>query len=426
MRQLDVYLGESLIGRIVENRKGGRFEYEQSIVDKLAGRPVLSMAFPAKSRPFGEAKTSAWFNGLLPEGNRRDEVCRSLGVLPYDWIGLLAEIGWECAGAVRVFEHGRERACQLRLEEIPSSELAEKLSSATERLPQVESGLFRMSLGGFQEKMCVVMPAIPEGVSSVAADDVLLPMGDSPSTHILKPESEHYPGLAESEAWAMTVAGNAARASRVALLDLDDAPSTLVVERYDRVADNGSAHVFRLHQEDVCQVLGIEPHGKYAAAGAPKGNDPTYVAIAGLLQKFSFDPEGEKAELLRQLVANLALGNWDAHAKNTSFLYCEQMVPTLAPLYDVVPIAEVEPRTTLLSMRVNGVIDPGKLTRADVVAEAVSWGLATADVESVVDRVLKDLEEGIRIASTAYPAAAARHEANALERIRKLKGDIRP
>lgn len=66
MRQLDVYLGESLIGRIVENRKGGRFEYEQSIVGKLAGRPVLSMAFPAKVRPFGEAKTSAWFNGRFP------------------------------------------------------------------------------------------------------------------------------------------------------------------------------------------------------------------------------------------------------------------------------------------------------------------------------------------------------------------------
>lgn len=66
MRALDVYLGEKLIGRIIENRKGGRFEYESSIASKLAGRPVLSLAFPAKARPFGEAKTSAWFNGLLP------------------------------------------------------------------------------------------------------------------------------------------------------------------------------------------------------------------------------------------------------------------------------------------------------------------------------------------------------------------------
>ena len=85
MRQLDVFLGDNLTGHVIENRKGGRFEYERSVVDKLAGRPVLSMAVPAKDRPFGEAKTSAWFNGLLPEGNRRDEICRSLGVSPYDW-----------------------------------------------------------------------------------------------------------------------------------------------------------------------------------------------------------------------------------------------------------------------------------------------------------------------------------------------------
>ena len=126
MRQLDVYLGENLIGHVVENRKGGRFEYEQAVVDKLAGRPVLSMAFPAKGRPFGEAKTSAWFNGLLPEGSRLDEICRSLGVSPYDWIGLLAEIGWECAGAVRVFERGRKGTRVLRFEKISPSALAEK------------------------------------------------------------------------------------------------------------------------------------------------------------------------------------------------------------------------------------------------------------------------------------------------------------
>ena len=150
MRQLDVFLGDNLVGHVVENRKGGRFEYEQSVADKLAGRPVLSMAFPAKGRPFGEAKTSAWFNGLLPEGSRRDEICRSLGVSPYDWIGLLAEIGWECAGAVRVFERGHKRARELRFEAISPSALAEKLSSVTARLPQVESELFRMSLGGFQ------------------------------------------------------------------------------------------------------------------------------------------------------------------------------------------------------------------------------------------------------------------------------------
>ncbi len=56
MRQPDVYLGESLIGRIAENRKGGRFEYEQSIVGKLAGPAGALNGVSAKVRPFGEAK----------------------------------------------------------------------------------------------------------------------------------------------------------------------------------------------------------------------------------------------------------------------------------------------------------------------------------------------------------------------------------
>ena len=129
---------------------------------------------------------------------------------------------------------------------------------------------------------------------------------------------------------------------------------------------------------------------------------------------------------MRQLVANLVLGNWDAHAKNTSFLYREQMVPALAPLYDVVPIAEVEPRTGILSMRVNGVINPEKLTRADIIAEATAWGLDAPSAETVIDRALRNLEEGIRVASMAYPGAAARHEANASGRVCRLKRDFQP
>lgn len=139
MRTLGVYLGENLIGHITENRKGARFEYHVNVVERFAGRPVLSLSFPAKVRAFGEEKTSNWFNGLLPEGNRRDEVCRSLGVSVYDWIGLLAEIGWECAGAVRVFEHDDARCHVPEYKEISSGELAERLSFVSQQTPQPDS-----------------------------------------------------------------------------------------------------------------------------------------------------------------------------------------------------------------------------------------------------------------------------------------------
>lgn len=427
MRTLDVYLGEKLIGHITENRKGGRFEYSADVVARLAGRPVLSLSFPAKARPFGEEKTSNWFNGLLPEGNRRDEVCRSLGVSVYDWIGLLAEIGWECAGAVRVFERGSTQRNTAEYQQISAAELAERLSAISRQTPQPGSSFFRMSLGGFQEKLCVAMPAIPknaetvESASHVSANEILLPVGDALSTHILKPEnSSVYPGVAESEAWAMTAASYAAKAARVALLDIKGAPATLVVERYDREPVSGHTFAKRLHQEDACQALGLDPRNKYASTGKPKGNDPTYASIAVLLQKFSADPEHEISELLRQMIVNFALGNWDAHAKNIALLYREPMVPVLAPLYDVVPIAQVEPRTEFLSMRINGHIRPEHVSAADVIAEAASWGISTDKAQSILNDVLSRLEEGISFASKIYPQAGKRHKEASLKRIAHL------
>ena len=422
MRTLDVYLGDELIGYIEENRKGGRFVYTKQTIEKLVGRPVLSLAFPAKARPFDESKTSNWFNGLLPEGARRDEACRSLGIAPHDWIGLLSQIGWECAGAVRIFEHDDKQAHDARYEKIDAAELAQKLSSISARSPRLDSRLFRMSLGGFQEKLCVSMPPIPQDTAHIQAEGVLLPIGDAPSTHILKPENtREYLGTAQSEAWAMTAAAHAAKTSRVALLSIDNAPETLVVERYDRKFCKGSRFATRLHQEDICQALGLSPEEKYANTIEPKGNDPTYIAIAALLQKFATNPQREKVELLRQLTVNLALGNWDSHAKNIALLYREPMVPALAPLYDVVPVAEVEPRTDCLSLRVNGLIRPEQVLRKDVISEAVSWGLEEDEALAVLDETLKKLQDGIHAASDLYPEAGKRHEARTLKRIKKLK-----
>lgn len=41
----------------------------------------------------------------------------------------------------------------------------------------------------------------------------------------------------------------------------------IVVERYDRVVRDGV--VRRVHQEDVCQALGVRPEAKYQSEGGP-------------------------------------------------------------------------------------------------------------------------------------------------------------
>lgn len=424
MRTLEVWLYDEPIGTITETRQGGRFAYNENVVRRIPGRPALSLSLPAKSRPFGEAKTENWFNGLLPEGRRRDEICAELGLNTYDWIGLLAEIGWECAGAVRIFAPGAEKTRKPALEPLSEDDLAQRLRALQATRSLIPQSSYRMSLGGFQEKLVVALPRLGITGQTLHAGQMtaFLPEGDAASTHILKPEStQNYPGSAEAEAWAMTVASSAARCSTVALLELEQAPLTLVVERYDRTGETWPEGAVRVHQEDACQALGIPTSRKYANEREPKGDDPTYRGIAELLLRFAAHPEEELQELLRQITVNMALGNLDAHAKNTAFLFREPMVPALAPLYDVVPITEIEPRTTMLSMRIDGSLDPSRVTVSTLVAEAAGWGMDAAEATRCIDGCLSALEEGFERAALCFPAAAARHEAPARARIAHIR-----
>ena len=106
--------------------------------------------------------------------------------------------------------------------------------------------------------------------------------------------------------------------------------------------------------------------------------------------------------LLRRTTFNMAVGNTDAHAKNFSILH-EPDIPaiSLAPLYDVLSTIALEltDRTgqpmradTHLAQRVGGQIDIRKVTAADLIDEAATWGIrrraATAVVAETLDQVL--------------------------------------
>lgn len=421
MRTLEVFLLGNRVGTISETRKGGRFSYDLPMAQRFPGSPILSLSLPVKSRPFGEAKTANWFEGLLPEGPRRDETCRKLGISPYDWIGLLAEIGWECAGAVQVFTQGEAEQHGAAYRPIGFDELSVSLSDIASRQPAPNSESFRMSLGGFQDKMAVAMPRLDEALPFCDFGGILLPLGDAPSTHILKPEPSAYPGIAESEAWAMTVASSATSTAKVALMDVPGAPPTLVVERYDRSGELQSASVARIHQEDACQALGIPPERKYASQPVAKGDDPTYRGIAQLLVRYADDPQSELEMLMRQMVVNFVLGNWDAHAKNISLLYRHLGTPALAPLYDVVPITDVEPRTNALSLRIAGSLDPTEIARKSLITEAGSWGMGEKRAGRLLDETLEGLQHGIAIGDERYPHAANRHKRGAEARMAVLR-----
>lgn len=143
---------------------------------------------------------------------------------------------------------------------------------------------------------------------------------------------------------------------------------------------------------------------------------------SSLLVRYAARPNEELDELLRQMVVNLVIGNVDAHAKNYSLLYRQLGVPELSPLYDVVPVLDIEPRAEYLSMRVGGKIRASEVGREDVLREVALWGIGNEHGNAVIDQTLDGLGEGLKAASMLYPAAAARHEGGARARLALMRG----
>jgi serine/threonine-protein kinase HipA len=80
--------------------------------------------------------------------------------------------------------------------------------------------------------------------------------------------------------------------------------------------------------EDFAQVLVKYPHEKYNAA--------SYEQIGKILYDFSGDGLADAQQFARRLLVNILLANGDAHLKNWSLLYSDQITPRLSPAYDIV------------------------------------------------------------------------------------------
>jgi serine/threonine-protein kinase HipA len=158
---------------------------------------------------------------------------------------------------------------------------------------------------------------------------VELPLGNTPSTHILKPEPERFPGLVVNETLCMTLARKVGlNVPPVSTRLIADRPCILV-QRYDRDTRPDST-VLRVHQEDFCQAIGIPPEQKYQQEGGPLLRD-----CVALPREWSTIPALDLPAFLDGVIFNVLIGNADAHGKNYSILY-RQNQRRLAPLYDLV------------------------------------------------------------------------------------------
>ena len=321
MSSLIAYLHGERIGLLEqEESELLQFTYDPAWLAKPGAFP-LSRSLPLQSEAFPAKKARPFFAGLLPEEEPRKIVAKILGISEANDFAMLERIGGECAGAVQLLPVGTDVAAQASIppRELSTSELEQIVAELPRRPLLAGRDGLRLSLAGAQDKLPVL----------IRDQSMYLPLDNTPSSHILKPESTRFPGLAANEWFGLTLARAIGLETPAAEFRLIGQTPCLLVARYDRRADAGG-RIQRIHQEDFCQALGFPPERKYQAE-----NGPTLRHCLDLLRTWSTVPARDIPAFIDGLIFNILLGNADAHAKNYSFVYIDGE-RHLAPFYDLV------------------------------------------------------------------------------------------
>jgi len=399
-RTLDVYLHNELVGHLIQDEGGQMlFNYTESWLQKPVATP-LSQSLPLRRERFRRNECRGFFAGILPDESKREIIARNLGISARNDYAMLEQIGGECAGAVTFVPAGEtlpERNYGYRT--LSSQELAAMLKELPKRpLLAGEDGI-RLSLAGAQDKVAV----------RIEGDEISLPLGGAPSTHILKPAVERFAGVVFNEALCMKLAATvglpAAKVEAKSVEGID----YLLVERYDRTHrenPGGAPSLERLHQEDFCQAQGIVPETKYQKEGGPSLRQ-----CFALLREVSTAPVIDLARLLDAVIYNFLIGNNDAHGKNFSLLYhgvgtASQQI-RLAPLYDVVSTTYYPELSKDMAMRIGREYSSDKVTPKDFEQLAEEAGLARPIVRNRVPELTETIIANLDKAEIEHPVAEA-------------------
>jgi serine/threonine-protein kinase HipA len=340
------------VGRVHNDRGRLTFVYDDVWRNAQDAYP-LSLSMPLAGKEHGRAAIEAYLWGLLPDNvHVLDRWAARFHVSARNAFALISHVGEDCAGAVQFVAPDRVPAIASGKEDkvdwLDEADVAKRLQAlradyAAWRLAR-DTGQF--SLAGGQPKTALLLQNSRWGV----------PSGRLPTTHILKSPTGQPDGHAENEHICLTLA----RA-----LDLPVAQSqvmrfggeiAVVIERYDRL-HRGNA-IVRVHQEDICQALGLMPTRKYQNEGGPSP-----FTIADLLRTYSSDRTADVDTFVAALGFNWLVAGTDAHAKNFSLLLGTRRI-RLAPLYDLasnLPHDELDLRKIKLAMKIGGEYKLGQI-----------------------------------------------------------------
>ncbi|HET9197938.1 MAG TPA: HipA domain-containing protein [Solirubrobacterales bacterium] len=360
-RRLGVWLDGVRVADLETAGERIRCRYTEEALERWPlNSPLLSCSLPLDSRP---ADALPFCVGLLPEGQALQALAQQAALPVTDAFGLLARYGRDVAGAL-VIMPGDDPPDPSEFGVQPYDAAA--LEGAVAELDDFPLGVHddsELSLAGIQDKLLLVQ--LPDGAWG-------RPTGGRPSTHILKRDDLRYPGLIEAEAHCLLLARSAGLTTvDVELTELASYPC-LIVSRYDREVV-GTEEVRRIHQEDLCQALAIDPRQNRGRAKYERAGGPSLRQAAQLLGAYAADGQLELDRLIAAVTFAVLIGNSDAHGKNLSLLHPDPENVALAPLYDTVPTALWPRLRTEAAMAIGGQPMLPDVGLADILREAIRW-----------------------------------------------------
>ncbi len=370
LRTLQVLLDKDVIGYIAEEPHRSSFWFTRDYLGLTPRkRPVLGQLFEddlSRTRWRSKRRLHAFFENLVPESPAlRKLLAQTHGVEQDDDIGLLAALGRDLPGAVRIVDADSQNGAP------------EDVREEENQTPDHDDLGLRFSLAGMQLKFSMIR----------FADRLTLPAHGESGDWIVKITTPEWPGTAENEFSTMTWAREAgfdvpvcdvlpAYAVRgVPAEYIASVPSVFVVRRFDR--GDGAT---RIHQEDLAQVQGRPPHNR---------EDGTYQDIG----RFALLAMGEDAhdEFIRRLVFILASGNADAHMKNWSLLYPDRVTPRWTPLYDQLATVAWADHSKKLALKLCGRRELASISRETLEVYSNKVGVDWDHVSQLVDETLEKL-----------------------------------
>lgn len=352
-KELRVLVNDRELGSIFQSTNGKlRFVYDDAWRESIDAYP-LSLSMPLGVAEHGHNVITNYLWGLLPDrAATLAALARAHGVSVRSAFALVGAVGEDLAGAVQIVPPERLGALKTRegVVQIPEARLARFLDDIVANRGPLnisdDAGFF--SLAGAQAKKAVYW------VNGKWYE----PRGRTPSTHIIKPPMPGLEGQVENEHFCLRLAQALGLKTCESSVELIGDKPNIVAERYDRMRirsgsrlrlNETGGRVVRIHQEDMCQAMGIDPAKKYQADGGP-GIRSIMKLLAG-----SGDSAADRSRFMRACAFNFVILGSDAHGKNFSVLIDVGGRYRLAPLYDINSILPYDlERTRKLAMTIGG------------------------------------------------------------------------